>query len=200
MASPRSIVLVLAVLLGSAEVARAQYAYMTPMGVAPAQPEHTPHKLERNPLIGTSIQLGAYDYNGGPDGSGTAFVQDGWIGYGLSDRLALLFWGALQIAGNDHFTEVHLAGGGVRGWPIADVPALSLEGRAGVAFQQWMFFGSDQRQADVYGSGLDLAGALIVDLIQRPSLGIEARGTVSTIISDGQHDLTLTAGLGVSFY
>jgi hypothetical protein len=180
---------VAAALLATSAAARAQ-AYMTPMPAA--QPEPTdppPHRLRGNPILGTSLQLGTFRAG---TSTSTAAYNDWWIGYGLDDRFALIAYTDFCAASE---LEQHFGlGVGARGWPAASLPMLSLAGRAGIAGV------SGEVSTSIDTTALVAGGSVILDLVRRPILGIELRGTLLTVNVEGQTGVLMMAGVGGSLY
>jgi hypothetical protein len=197
MASPRSFLVAAAaaaILSLTAGIARAQ-ASMTPtapVAVPSTPPAEPPHHLGGKPIFGALLGYGdRHDVR-----NYGAYLLDAWAGIGVSDRLAVLgFAEACIDARSQGFAAL---GAGVRGWPFAAAPSISIEGRAGVAERD----GLEHRNGDLGDplGGWIAGGSVILDVARQPVLGLELRGTIEVLHATPRTDLIAFIGVGGSLY
>jgi hypothetical protein len=152
-----------------------------------------PHKLDGKPILGTSLGFGTVR----AVRDSAIFINDGWLGLGLTDHAAIFAFGQLGIASYESRGSHAALGGGLRLWPFAGVPAISVEGRVGFAVRDSDHPSSDRDPILLAGFG---GGAVVLDLARRPVFGLELRGTVQTLVSQGRGDLIAFIAIGGSLY
>jgi len=148
--------------------------------------------LRGRALVGAELATGAFV----GDGSGRALGLDVWAGVGVDDRFAVL--GFAQGAAGSRAGSFAAVGVGVRAWPVASLPGLSLEGRIGSGWRPTRDR-DDPRYEDNDGSdsGFMAGASVISDLSRNAYVGFELRGTIATVMADYQ-DTAVAALVGVA--
>jgi hypothetical protein len=195
------ILAIVAVMIAAPTLARAQSASTPILDPDRSLPIPTigrdePHALEGRPLIGASVSLGFFARTPDPH----AIAIDAWAGFGLTDRLAVLAY--VQGTSAKRSGQYGALGVGVRGWPFASVPSLSVEGRLGVAYRPTSLRDDPRYQGnDGYDHAGTAGGAAIFDVVRTRLIGLELRTSLTIVGGEYQGtEVVGLVGLGATFY